>query len=212
MTSRAPGARRRLPDLTLRPRRSGSAFTRAERSRDALWSHYTRGPAGAGLCPQFRCSACGALRLVAERVRLPSRFSTKRRKSPGASAPGDFPFLRRVTPRIRDVGPPTYSPEATGVTGPPGPSAEGRGSPRAREAERPGPRDPLRGPRAIPWPLGTQRGPEPCQRPPGTRAPWRRPHVNAPLPTSGQRLAALTLWPPGCPSRPSRSAVASGQP
>ena len=41
--------------LPLRPRRVGSAFTACRMVSDALWSHYTRGPAGAGLFIEFRC-------------------------------------------------------------------------------------------------------------------------------------------------------------
>jgi len=48
--SRMPGEPAyRSPRIALRVWVSGPAFTTATTDRDALWSHYTRGPAGGGL-------------------------------------------------------------------------------------------------------------------------------------------------------------------
>jgi hypothetical protein len=59
------------PRLPLRLLSSGSAFTLAGFSRDALWSHYTRGPAGAGLLSSSGASRC-CVALICRRGCIPS--------------------------------------------------------------------------------------------------------------------------------------------
>ena len=58
----------------LRPRRVGSAFTACRMISDALWSHYTRGPAGAGLFYEFRCFSAIPSCLCRNNRFCPSRF------------------------------------------------------------------------------------------------------------------------------------------
>lgn len=74
------------PALPLRLRRSGSAFTRAGCSRDALWSHYTRGPAGeqffvprirhflGGFRRQFRLTRYYSIAFNKQRNTPPTRY------------------------------------------------------------------------------------------------------------------------------------------
>jgi len=66
------------------PRRSGPAFTRGSTARDALWSLYTRGPAGGGLLSRsaatraFRYCVCGRRQLPLPLVVLDKRHRSAR--------------------------------------------------------------------------------------------------------------------------------------
>jgi hypothetical protein len=83
------------PEPALRPRRVGSAFTACRMVSDALWSHYTRGPAGAGLFNEFRCFSAILSRLCQSNRLCSSRFLNKAKEMPPGSNLGAFPPSRR---------------------------------------------------------------------------------------------------------------------
>ena len=90
------------------PRRSGSAFTRAPSSREALWSLYTRGRAGAGLLiRRSGDTPCVPRPFPAGRVAFHSVVLNKHQWNPPSLRTGGFRRSRaRVArPGLRDCDP-----------------------------------------------------------------------------------------------------------
>jgi hypothetical protein len=75
---------------------SGSAFTHAEFSRDALCSHYTRGPAGAGLIIEIRCFSSVPSGICRGDWLPSSCVLNKHRKCPPVASGGHFHCHGRV--------------------------------------------------------------------------------------------------------------------